>query len=66
MPVMFLDLSYRTALIFSMYSMSEYGIPRTLARAVLTLPEEVLETRTAIKQLPLNQFEGFSVLGPED
>lgn len=44
-----------------MHSMAEYGIPRTLARrrAVLTLPEEVLETRTAIKQLPLNQLKGF-------
>lgn len=60
MPVMFLALSYRTAFIFSMYSMTEYGIPRTLARAVLTtLPEEVIEC-TAIKQLlPLNQFEGL-------
>lgn len=43
-----------------MHSMAKYGTPRTLARrAVLTLPEEVLETRTAIKQLPLNQLKGF-------
>lgn len=58
MPVMFLSLSYRTAFIFSMYSMTEYGIPRTLARAVLTLPEEVIEMRTAIKQLlPMTTIE---------